>query len=360
MNYLYLQYALLSFLLSIGATFIVRKVALKFSIVDRPSSERKIHKKETPLLGGIAIFIAFFVGLYFSRSILLSGSLNQFHWLGLFFGACFLLLGGILDDKYNLKPNQQIIWPILAIACVVAGGIGIEKITNPLGGMIYLDVLKIPIFEWNGMMHYFIVIADSFTILWLMGTMYTTKLLDGMDGLVTGTTAIGSFMIFLFTMTTRYYQPDVGLAALLLSVSCFGFLIFNWHPASIFLGESGSLLLGYILGVLAVISGGKIAMALLIMGIPILDVAWTILRRLRAGFNPFRHADRQHLHFRLFDLGIGQRKTVLIYYSFSLIFGLCALFLQSLGKVFALILLIILMIAMVLSFNYLDKRKTIN
>jgi UDP-GlcNAc:undecaprenyl-phosphate GlcNAc-1-phosphate transferase len=158
-------------------------------------------------------------------------------------------------------------------------------------------------------------------------------------------------------MTTRYYQPDIGLAALVLSAVSLGFLIFNWYPAKIFLGEGGSLLLGFILGVLAIISGGKIAIALLVMGIPIMDVIWTIIRRLAAGKNPFKFADKRHLHFRLLNFGLSQRKTVLIYYFFSVIFGLSALFLQSRGKLFALTILAAIMLAVVITFTYLDRNK---
>jgi len=161
-------------------------------------------------------------------------------------------------------------------------------------------------------------------------------------------------------MTTRYYQPDIGLAALVLAGSCFGFLFFNWHPARIFLGEGGSLLLGYMLGVLAIISGGKIAIALLIMGIPIMDVIWTIVRRLKIGKNPFKFSDRQHLHFRLMDLGLSQKQVVLVYCFFSATFGLSALFLQSQGKILTLALLVVVMLIFVISLNRLDKKNVKN
>jgi UDP-N-acetylmuramyl pentapeptide phosphotransferase/UDP-N-acetylglucosamine-1-phosphate transferase len=216
----------------------------------------------------------------------------------------------------------------------------IAKITNPFGGLVDLRALAF--------------ISPFLITLWLLGMMYTTKLLDGVDGLVSGVSAIGGLVIFLFTLTTRYYQPDIAFAAILLAGVAAGFLIFNWHPAKIFLGEGGSLLLGYILGVLAIISGGKIAIALLIMGIPILDVAWTIIRRLVQGKNPFKFADRQHLHHRLLALGLGQRTTVLIFYILSLVFGLSGLFLQSRGKFWALIAVISLMFLLVIGLGFLD------
>lgn len=336
----YLIISILTIIVSAIFTFLVIKLAKIIGAVDLPLGERKIHKKPTPLLGGLAIFLAYFFILYFVQDRLFIGNLQFHHFLGFFIGGLCLMLGGFLDDKYNLSPKFQFIFPLLAIFFVISGGVSIEKITNPFGGYFYLG--------------YFSTILISF---WLLGMMYTTKLLDGMDGLVTGVTAIGGFIIFLFTLTTKYYQPDIGLAALVLSAACFGFLIFNWHPAKIFLGEGGSLFLGFALGVLAIISGGKFAVALLIMGVPILDVAWTIARRLVAGKNPFKFADRKHLHYRILDLGIGQRKTVLIFYLFSVVFGLSAVFLQSLGKIFALLILLFVMVLIIFGFNYLDKKS---
>ena len=335
----------------------MKNIALKFAIVDEANSERKIHKGSIPLLGGLAIFLSFFIVAYIFRDRFFYGSLELSHWMGVFLGALVIIVGGFFDDKYGLSPRKQIIFPVIAILLVIAGGVGIEKITNPLGGFLYFDTWKIFLFQLWGENFYFTVLSDIFIFLWLLGMMYTTKLLDGMDGLVTGITAIGAFIIFIFTLSSKYYQPDIAVASLILFASCLGFLVFNWHPAKIFLGEGGSLLLGFLLGVLAIISGGKIAIALLVMGVPILDVVWTIGRRLVAGKNPFRFADRKHLHFRLYDLGIGQRKTVFIFYFLSLLFGMSAVFLQSLGKIYALGLLIFLMLSIVITFRIIENRK---
>lgn len=338
-------------------TLAVKKIAVRFKVMDIPDSAapsltnlssaipagRKIHSRPTPLLGGVAIFIVYFGLLFLFAGHFLSGNLHFSHLVGFFAGALIIIIGGILDDKYNLRPWQQIIFPLLAIVAVISGGVEIAKITNPFGGFLDLKSL--------------VFISPLFIALWLLGMMYTTKLLDGVDGLVSGVSAIGGLVVFLFTLTTRYYQPDIAFAAVLLAGACFGFLIFNWHPAKIFLGEGGSLLLGYILGVLAIISGGKIAIALLIMGIPILDVVWTIVRRLAKGKNPLKFADRGHLHYRLLSLGIGQRKTVLIFYSLSLFFGVSGLFLQSRGKIWALIFLTAVMLLLIIIFGLLDRRK---
>jgi len=343
----YLIIFLTSLILTAVFTLIVRKIALAFKIVDLPDSDketsRKIHREPIPLLGGVAIFLVYFSLLFIFSSHFLSGNLHWSHLIAFFLGALVIIIGGTIDDKYNLAPKKQIIFPLLAIIILIIGGVGIDKITNPFGGFLELKSL--------------VFISPLLVVIWLLGMMYTTKLLDGVDGLVSGVSAIGGLVIFLFTLTTRYYQPDIAFAAILLAGSIAGFLIFNWHPAKIFLGEGGSLLLGYILGVLAIISGGKIAIALLIMGIPILDVAWTIIRRLLKGKNPFRFADKKHLHHRLLALGLGQRKTVLIFYAFSLVFGLSGLFLQSRGKFFVLLLLLFVMFVMVVGFYFLDRRS---
>ncbi len=354
------QYYIIIFLvlasLSAVLTFFVSKLAWRWDILDRPSKKRKIHKKPTPLLGGLAIFIAFFIGLFLVRNTLVSGDLDYHHWLGFFVGGFFLMIGGFLDDKYGLKPSRQIVWPLLAILCVIVGGVGISKISNPLNDLIYLDTWKIPVLNWGDSTYYLTVLRDGFTFLWLLAMMYTTKLLDGVDGLVSGVAAIGGFVIFLFTTTTEYYQPDIAIASLIFTSCCLGFLIFNWHPARIFLGEGGSLFLGYVLGVLAIISGGKIAIAFLILGLPILDFIWTIVRRLWQGKNPFKAADKKHLHHKLLNWGLGPSQTSLVFYLFALIFGGSALFLQTTGKIFAIIILIIIMFLLITGLNFYNKQ----
>lgn len=358
MNIYYAYIFIITLALAALFTFLVRKVALYFKIVDRPNQDRKLHQGEIPFLGGVAIFLAFFLVLYFTRDHLLVGNLKAHHWLGVFAGAVFLMIGGILDDKYNLAAKYQLLFPILASFMVLAGGVEIAKISNPLGGFMDLNNLRVPIIYYGNAWHYFVVVSDLLIVIWLMGMMYTTKLLDGVDGLVTGVTGIGGLVIFLFTISAKYYQPDIALASLIFVAACLGFLIFNWHPAKIFLGEGGSLLLGYILGVLAIISGGKIAIALLVMAIPIMDVIWIIIRRLKEGKNPFKHADRKHLHFRLQDLGLSVRQTALVYYAFALFFGLSALFLQSNGKLLLLGILIVIMLAIVIAFSLRDKKNS--
>lgn len=334
-------------------TFLVRQLALRFGIVDRPEiSGRKIHKAPVPLLGGLAIFISFILAL---------GALARFYpdkifgdfiapsklfWI--FLGGVFLVIGGYLDDKYNLKPRYQFIWAILAALAISLAGIGISHVRNPfpleipfltgqVGGVIRFDLLKLGFLTFP---------QDLFTFLWLLAMMYTTKLLDGLDGLVTGVVGIGSLIIFFVALQPFVHQFDTAYLAIGLAGVFLGFLIWNFHPAKIFLGESGSLLAGYFLGILAIISGSKVATTLLIMGVPILDMAWVILRRVFFEKKSFAQADSKHLHFRLLNAGFSHRGAVLFLYAITAAFGLTTLFFQTQEKFIVLILVAATMVGL--------------
>jgi len=335
-----------------AATVLVRAAALKANIVDRPEAapDRKIHTKPVALLGGMAIFIGFFACIAFlsghSGIITGTGILPKYLW-GLFIGGCFLMIGGFLDDRYHLSPKLQFIFPLLATLTVIMSGIGITTITNPLEGVIALDTVNITMFSWRGIPYHLTLWADLFTLVWILGMTYTTKFLDGLDGLVSGITVIGSLAVYALSIRPPVLQADTANLALVLAGACAGFLIFNWHPAKIFLGEGGSLLAGFLLGSLAIISGGKIATALLIMGIPILDVAWVIIRRLFIEHrSPFKYADRKHLHFRLLDVGFSHRSAVLFLYFLTATFGATAVLLHGVQKLIALACLLVVMLAL--------------
>lgn len=331
----FISAALLSFVI----TIIVRKVASKFDITDKPGSPRKIHDKPIPLLGGLAPYAAFWLvllSLVWWFDLLPARYVASPYLWGIFIGSTLIMLGGALDDKYDLKPAYQLIFPVLAILAVLVSGIGIDFVTNPLaGGLWHLD-------QWQ--IGSFVVLADTFTVLWLLGMMYTTKLLDGLDGLVSGITAISAFIIFALSLTWKTYQPDVALIAIVLAGALIGFLFWNFHPARIFLGEGGSVWVGFMLGVLAIISGGKVATALLVMGVPILDVAWVILRRVFWERKSLGEADNKHLHFRLLTAGLSQRKSVLVLWGLSALFGVSSLFFQTRGKIYLLLILLMVMI----------------
>lgn len=338
---------LISILLTICLVPLMRRLARYYKIVDYPSESRKIHKKPTPLLGGLAVFLGFFISVgivLWLEPTWLNASLKLKNLIGLFIGGLILMVGGVLDDKYNLKPSRQIIFSILATLVVIASGIGIREITNPFGGVIDLARWERVLFWWQGVGYRLTLPADLFTFIWLLGMTYTTKFLDGLDGLVSGITVIGAMMIFFLTTMTKWFQSEVGLIAMIAAGAFLGFLVWNWHPAKIFLGTGGSTFAGFLLGALAIISGGKIATTLLVLGVPILDTAWVILRRIFWEKKSPAQADSKHLHFRLLDVGFSHRGAVLFLYALSALFGAATLFLQSKEKLIALGSMAILMI----------------
>ncbi len=346
---LYFLYFLLALFLSLAITPLIKILAVNLQIIDTPKAPRKIHACPTPLLGGLAIFLSFLLALL---AYLKFGNVNfqvvpiKF-FAGIVLGGLVLVLGGTLDDKYNLPPKILWLFPGVASLIVVLSGIGvgIKFISNPFGTPVSLDylILGLPL-------------SGIFAWAWMMGMIFTTKLLDGLDGLASGIALIGGLTMFALSLGTKINQPITATLAIIFSGALLGYLFFAFNPASIFLGEGGSTFLGFILGVLAIISGAKIATALLVMGIPILDVAWVIVKRLWFHKSPFS-GDRQHLHFKLMDIGLSQRQAVLVLYAISAVFGGVAVFLQSMGKLIALGLLLCVMVSIALITVILYKRQ---
>lgn len=320
-------------------TPVVRYGAMRLGVLDVPNEPRKIHRRPTPLLGGVAVLLGFMTVMWYvalATPHLIFASITTKHLIGLTLAGSILMIGGYLDDKYNLKPSRQMMFSIVAVLIVIASGIGVRFMTNPLGGTISLVGWERVLFWWQGVGYRLTLPADLFTFVWLMVVIYTTKILDGLDGLVSGITVIGALMIFFLATATKYFQPEVGMLAIIVAGAFVGFLFWNWHPARIFLGTGGSTLAGFLLGTLAIISGGKIATALLVLGVPILDAVWVIVRRLFWEKKSPAIGDRKHLHFRLLDAGFSHRGAVRLLWALSALFGATTLFLQSREKFVAL------------------------
>ncbi len=351
MRLLYFGSFAIAMAVSFAATFLVYKIAMRRNIVDVPDSERRFHKQPTPTLGGLAVYSSFVlvvlaIGIFGGR--LLGGNIPFEALMGILIGGAILMIGGYLDDRYHLPPYLSIIFPAMAAMVVVTSGITAVSVHNPFTSEIILvDNIKL----WG------IPIASGLVVfLWTMTMTYTTKILDGMDGLVTGISAIGALVLFGLSLTPQVMQPQTALLCVIFAGSLLGFLILNFHPAKIFLGESGSTFAGFMLAVLAIVSGGKMATALLIMGIPLLDMVWVIVQRLMSGQSPFS-GDRRHLHYRLIDMGFSQPQAVLFLYALTGIFGASALFLPSKGKFVALIIMFVVMLAIVASLYALYRNK---
>lgn len=346
-------FPIVSFGLAVLLTPLVMRLAAWWRVVDDPAAapDRKRHQRPTALLGGWAIILSVIATWWLIEGGSdVTGTRLPFKQLvGLTVAGLAILLGGWLDDRRGLSPRQQLIAPLVAVLATVGSGIGIEQINNPFGGVIPLDTVYLPVFTWHGVTHGISLWADVFAAIWLLLAMYATKLLDGLDGLVTGVGVIGSIVVFLLTLRPEVHQPAVGAMALTFGAACVAFLFFNWHPAKIFLGESGSLFVGFILGVLAIISGGKLATALLILGLPLVDLVFVVLYRwLVLHRSPLRSADRSHLHFRLVDQGWSVRRTVLFLYAVTAVFGFATLIVRGPLKILTVLGLALLTVGLAL------------
>jgi UDP-GlcNAc:undecaprenyl-phosphate GlcNAc-1-phosphate transferase len=313
----------IAFLSALLLTPLVSRFARRFGFVDVPREPKHVHHTPIPRLGGAALFFPFLVAVLLTLLLPVERKdpLEIHRLTGLLIGSAVVFGLGVWDDRRELGPLPQFAVQFVAAAIAVYFGITIWEIANPFGGMMTFGP----------------AVAVAFTLFWLMGMMNTVNWLDGLDGLAGGVTVIAS--VLLFAHSYRLGQYSVSILPLALAGCVLGFLPFNFHPAKVFLGTSGAVFLGFALGSLAIIGGAKMATALLVMGIPILDVGWQIIDRLRLGRSPLL-GDRGHLHHRLLDLGLSQRRVVLFFYLLCAAFGGLALVLASgLHKLLALLVM---------------------
>ena len=341
-----------SFFFGVVASLIVTPLTIKLA---KRYNIRATHWIQTqnkiPLMGGLAIFIAFILGiLLFQQNII-----SETHILGKYLWG--MVLGGliiVLDDKYSLPPKKQFIFPIVAIITVIISGVGVSYFTNPFSPekLIYIDTIQLHLLNFKNIPYRLTFPADLITFTWLAVIMYSTKLQDGLDGLVTGISFIGAFFIFLLSYFVFSDIPLAILSALFAGV-LLGFLKYNFPPAKIFLGESGSLLAGFILGVLALLSDAKIIITLLLLAIPISDAVWTVTRRIYKK-KPFWRGDHDHLHHRLIKAGLSSKKAVLLLYGITLTFGVLVMLWQSSFQYyfFGVALLMLLIIFTLFAYTY--------
>lgn len=330
-------------LASYGLSFVSRWLAKKAKAIDQPTGGRKIHRVPTPLFGGAGIFAVGFVGVVgLAAAGLLGPWLSTRQLLGFGLGALILLIVGIIDDRYVLSSRVQFPFYVLACLCVVLGGTSVRLITNPAGGVISLVTNQ---WEFFGGLIALAWPADILTLGWLLVLLFSTKLMDGLDGLVTGQASIGAAIILVLCLLPLYHLPAVALLSAIMLGAYLGFLPTNLFPAKQFLGESGSTLAGFTLGFLAIASGAKLATALMALGVALIDIALVILGRLRRRV-PITQGDRTHLHHQLLDAGFTQRGAVAILWSIGLLFGLAALALQTRGKLILMALLFVVTIGL--------------
>lgn len=334
------------------ATPIVIKIAKKFGMVDDP--KHRYHPAHThvgiiPRAGGLALFIGVAVAIlvYIPVSKLI---------VGILLGSLLLTLVGLADDRRDVNPYIRLITNALAALIVVGAGAGIPYITNPItGGILHLDTWRIS-FDFLGP-HSILVWSDVFAFLWILWTINIVGWSAGVDGQMPGFVAISAFVLGLLSLRFSLHDKSaeiVSILAFIVSGSFLGFLPWNNYPQKIMPGYGGKTLAGFLLALLGILSYGKFGTALLVLGVPMIDACYTLMRRIGRGKSPVL-ADRGHLHHRLLDLGWGKRRVALFYWSVSAILGAVALTVTSQQKLFALLLLAVCVGAFLVWVNFFTQ-----
>lgn len=303
MRYLYIF--LVSGLLTLIITPTVRKLALRVKAIDVPKDKRRVHEKPIPRMGGLGIYITFLIfalGIYY----------NNRQVYGILIGSTIIVAMGIVDDIYQIRPLYKIIFQILAVSVLLFFGISIKNITVPFSNFNSIST------------GYFGII---FTYIWVIGVTNAINLIDGLDGLACGVSCISSLTLFVVALISGRYTT--ATLTIILAGSCIGFLRYNFNPASIFMGDTGSQFLGFVLAAISTQAAVKsvatvsIIIPIMALGLPIFDTLFAMLRR-KINKRPIMEADRGHLHHKLLDKGLSHRRAVVTMYIVSAVMGFFA------------------------------------
>ncbi|MCL2226835.1 MAG: undecaprenyl/decaprenyl-phosphate alpha-N-acetylglucosaminyl 1-phosphate transferase [Oscillospiraceae bacterium] len=297
--------------LSFAATPAVKWFAHRVGAIDDPKDARRVHNSPIPRLGGLAIFIGFILSVLFMAEI-------DVQVRGVLIGAVIIVVLGVFDDIFTLRAYIKLLVQIVAALVAVYHEVVIEIFSNPFAigdavgsEFVFLGVLSIPI-----------------TVIWIVGITNSVNLIDGLDGLAVGVSTISAIVMLIIALMVSY--PNVAVIMAALAGACIGFLPHNFNPAKIFMGDTGALLLGYLLATVSIIGLFKfyavvsIAAPLLILAVPLFDTTFAFIRRLLRGQNPMS-SDRGHFHHRLIDRGFSQKQAVAVLYGVSGLLGLVAI-----------------------------------
>ena len=334
---------LTAFLIAYIATPFAMKAALRAGAIDMPGkagtdSARHLHKKPTPRMGGLAIFMGFVC------SALLFAPLGPKN-ISMLAGATIIVLLGVFDDIYDLPAMKKLVVQLVAAAVAVLGGNKIYFFSRlmSLGGHWDLGVLSIPV-----------------TLLWIVLITNAVNLIDGLDGLAAGVSTISCVSLVIIALV--YSNPGVAIITSALAGGCIGFLPYNRPPAKIFMGDTGSTLLGYVMAVASIQGLFKFyaiisfVIPFLMLGVPIFDTCFAVIRRLYHGESPFK-ADREHVHYRLMDMGFSKKQTVAVLYGVSALLGLTAVVTAASGLSRGLILLVVLSLAGIATWKGVGRHR---
>jgi UDP-GlcNAc:undecaprenyl-phosphate GlcNAc-1-phosphate transferase len=311
----------IAFAISFAATPVVKMFAKEVGAIDVPTEARRVHDHPIPRMGGLAIFFGFLLTV-----ILFADITDQVR--GILFGSIIIVVMGAIDDVMNLNPWIKLGVQTLAAGIAVAYGLVVHVVTNPAiftaHQVLFMGYLAVPV-----------------TILWIVGCTNAVNLIDGLDGLACGVSVISSMTMLVVALMVAEGNVAIILAAL--TGACIGFLPYNVNPAKLFMGDTGSQLLGYVLATVSVMGMFKyyavvtFIVPVLAMAIPLSDTVFAFFRRLFHGQSPFK-ADRGHFHHKLLDMGLSQKQAVAVLYSVSAILGLAAVVLASTGGMLRIVL----------------------
>ena len=322
-----------SILISFVVTPAVKSFAFKVGALDVPKDDRRMHSHPIPRLGGLAIFVAFIL------SVLLTADINR-QVQGILLGAVIIVVVGVIDDMICLPALVKMGGQIIAAVVAIYFGVLIDNLSNP---NFFSDVQFVSLKFWS----------IPITLIWIVGVTNSVNLIDGLDGLAVGVSAIASITMLVISIVLK--QSNVAIILASLAGACIGFMPYNLNPAKIFMGDTGALLLGFVLSTVSVIGLFKFyaivtfLVPFIVLGLPIFDTAFAIFRRLASGRSPLS-PDRGHFHHRLIDMGLSQKQAVAVLYAISTILGASAVLITTTGELKALILILAFFVALCLGF----------
>lgn len=333
---------LVAFLIAFAATPMVISLAHKLNAIDVPKDARRVHKKPIPLIGGLAIFYGFIV------SVLCFGVIDR-ETMGILIGSVIIVTVGIIDDMKDMKAIVKLLCQMIAAAIVVYSGVRIAHFANPLA-------------QWVGppyiVLDYWVSVV--LTMIWIVGVCNAVNLIDGLDGLAVGVSSIASMSMLALTLISQ--NGNVAILTAAVAGACFGFLPYNFNPAKIFMGDTGALFLGFILACISVQGFLKLsaiisfAIPLLILGLPIFDTLFAIIRRVLTGRSPMS-PDRGHLHHRLMDMGFSQKQTVAILYTMTTALCLTAVVVSIKGYLRGILLILAVLVIILVSLRLMGEMR---
>ena len=343
-NGLYLKVGislLSSLIISFISTPIVKEFAHRVGAIDVPTDSRRVHDHPIPRMGGLAIFLGFVLSVVLFADVTLQVR-------GILLGSLLVVIVGVIDDIVPLPAWLKFIIQIAAALIAVFHGVRIEIIANPniFGSAEYLIFGKL---------------AIPITVIWIVAVTNSVNLIDGLDGLAVGVSTIATVTMLVIALVVS--DGNVALILAALAGACIGFMPYNLNPAELFMGDTGALLLGYVLATMSVVGLFKFfaiisfVVPFIVLGLPIFDTVFAFFRRLLRGQNPMK-PDRKHFHHRLIDMGLSQKQAVAILYGISGILGLIAILIITTGEVRAIMVLITLIIVVLMAAFIVNIKKS--